>query len=140
MNRNWLKHCVLQEEMLKYRNVAMSVGKDTSLGGVTAGLTSTTSSQMFPLPTSIIIAIAMIVAGYLLGKLIWDVFVLLIRRNPEQTFLNLQKTFHWRYPKVSTAKWYTQKFKKNNKAKQKNTDCKRYPHFKWIILMSSKEV
>ncbi|XP_014215894.1 vesicle-associated membrane protein-associated protein B isoform X2 [Copidosoma floridanum] len=59
----------LKEEVMKWKNAAL--GKDMSLASV-SGLTQLQNSSN-PLPmstTSIIIAVAMVVMGYLLGKLI----------------------------------------------------------------------
>lgn len=52
---------------MKWKNAAL--GKDVSLASV-SGLTSHTNSPLPMSTTSIIIAVAMVVVGYLLGKLI----------------------------------------------------------------------
>jgi hypothetical protein len=60
------ENLILKEEVMKWKNAAL--GKDMSLSSV-SGLTSHPS----PMPmstTNIIIAVAMVVVGYLLGKLI----------------------------------------------------------------------
>lgn len=53
---------------MKWRNTAL--GNDGNLA-TARGLTSQSNSQLSPTsPTSVLIAIAMVVLGYLLGKLI----------------------------------------------------------------------
>ncbi|RLU21934.1 hypothetical protein DMN91_006313 [Ooceraea biroi] len=58
----------LREDLMKWRNAAM--GNDGNLAAA-RGLISQSNSQLSPTsPTSIVIAIAMVIFGYLLGKLI----------------------------------------------------------------------
>ncbi|XP_020292910.1 vesicle-associated membrane protein-associated protein A [Pseudomyrmex gracilis] len=57
----------LREDLMKWRNAAL--GNDANLAAA-RGLTSQSNSQLSPTSTSIIIAIAMVIVGYLLGKLI----------------------------------------------------------------------
>jgi len=52
---------------MKWRNAAL--GKDDVLAAA-RGLTSQSNSQLSPTSTSILIAVAMVIVGYLLGKLI----------------------------------------------------------------------
>ncbi|XP_076246006.1 VAMP-associated protein 33kDa [Calliopsis andreniformis] len=56
----------LREDLLKLKNAAL--GNDATLAAV-RGLTSQSSSQLSPNPTNIMIAIAMVIVGYLLGKM-----------------------------------------------------------------------
>lgn len=60
---------------MKWRNAAV-LGNDGSLAAA-RGLTSHSNSQLSPTSTSILIAIAMVIVGYFLGKLIWTAFILL---------------------------------------------------------------
>lgn len=57
----------LQEDLMKWRNAAL--GNDGNLAAA-RGLTSQSNSQLSPTSTSILIAFAMVIVGYLLGKLI----------------------------------------------------------------------
>jgi len=52
---------------MKWRNVAL--GNDGNLAAARV-LTSQSNSQLSPTSTSVLIAIAMVIVGYLLGKLI----------------------------------------------------------------------
>ncbi|OXU25091.1 hypothetical protein TSAR_000010 [Trichomalopsis sarcophagae] len=62
------ENLLLKEEIMKWKNAAL--GKDVSLASSVSGLTSHSNSPMPMSTTSIIIAVAMVVVGYLLGKLI----------------------------------------------------------------------
>ncbi|XP_071647498.1 vesicle-associated membrane protein-associated protein A isoform X1 [Temnothorax longispinosus] len=57
----------LREDLMKWRNAAL--GNDGNLAAA-RGLTSQSNSQLSPTSTSILIAVAMVIVGYLLGKLI----------------------------------------------------------------------
>ncbi|KYN09325.1 Vesicle-associated membrane protein-associated protein A [Trachymyrmex cornetzi] len=57
----------LREDLMKWRNAAL--GNDGNLAAA-RGLTSQSNSQLSPTSTSILIAFAMVIVGYLLGKLI----------------------------------------------------------------------
>ncbi|XP_034190605.1 VAMP-associated protein 33kDa [Osmia lignaria lignaria] len=57
----------LKEDLLKLQNAAL--GNDATLIAA-RGLTSPSSSQLSPIPTSVLIAIVMAILGYVLGKLI----------------------------------------------------------------------
>lgn len=57
----------LREDLMKWRNVAL--GNDGNLAAARV-LTSQSNSQLSPTSTSVLIAIAMVIVGYLLGKLI----------------------------------------------------------------------
>ncbi|XP_014484186.1 PREDICTED: vesicle-associated membrane protein-associated protein B isoform X2 [Dinoponera quadriceps] len=57
----------LREDLMKWRNAAL--GNDGNLAAA-RGLSSQSSSQLSPTSTSVLIAIAMVIVGYLLGKLI----------------------------------------------------------------------
>ncbi|KAL6429329.1 hypothetical protein ACFW04_008200 [Cataglyphis niger] len=57
----------LREDLMKWRNAAL--GNDGNLAAA-RGLTSQSNSQLSPTSTSVLIAIAMVIVGYLLGKLI----------------------------------------------------------------------
>ncbi|XP_011691202.1 PREDICTED: vesicle-associated membrane protein/synaptobrevin-binding protein [Wasmannia auropunctata] len=59
----------LREDLMKWRNAALELGNDCNLAPP-RGLTSPSSSQLSPTSTSILIAVAMVIVGYLLGKLI----------------------------------------------------------------------
>ncbi|XP_011060408.1 PREDICTED: vesicle-associated membrane protein-associated protein B/C isoform X2 [Acromyrmex echinatior] len=56
-----------KEDLMKWRNAAL--GNDGNLAAA-RGLTSQSNSQLSPTSTSILIAFAMVIVGYLLGKLI----------------------------------------------------------------------
>ncbi|KAL6255217.1 vesicle-associated membrane protein-associated protein B [Pogonomyrmex barbatus] len=58
----------LREDLMKWRNAAL--GNDGGNLAAARGLTSQSSNQLSPTSTSILIAIAMVIVGYLLGKLI----------------------------------------------------------------------
>lgn len=58
----------LREDLMKWRNAAL--GNDGGNLAAARGLTSQNNSQLSPTSTSILIAIAMVIVGYLLGKLI----------------------------------------------------------------------
>ncbi|CAL1682228.1 unnamed protein product [Lasius platythorax] len=57
----------LREDLMKWRNAAL--GNDGNPAAA-RGLTSQSNSQLSPTSTSVLIAIAMVIVGYLLGKLI----------------------------------------------------------------------
>ncbi|XP_012218218.1 vesicle-associated membrane protein-associated protein A isoform X1 [Linepithema humile] len=57
----------LREDLMKWRNAAL--GNDGNLAAA-RGLTSQSNNQLSPTSTSVLIAIAMVIVGYLLGKLI----------------------------------------------------------------------
>ncbi|XP_067212078.1 vesicle-associated membrane protein-associated protein A isoform X2 [Linepithema humile] len=56
-----------KEDLMKWRNAAL--GNDGNLAAA-RGLTSQSNNQLSPTSTSVLIAIAMVIVGYLLGKLI----------------------------------------------------------------------
>lgn len=64
---NVVVYVCLQEDLMKWRNAAL--GNDGNLAAA-RGLTSQSNSQLSPTSTSVLIAIAMVIVGYLLGKLI----------------------------------------------------------------------
>lgn len=69
VNNIILRVC-LQEDLMKWRNAALMITNDDGNVAAARGLTSQSNNQLSPTSTSVLIAVAMVIVGYLLGKLI----------------------------------------------------------------------